>query len=158
MDNKEEIKLITINGHHLDLMDDFKEHLESKKENSIIYRNPNCFYNQRNNSLLKDDKRVVLFYEFSDPGRLPRRFERVSEFIEWGKQYNLYVSDYNYEELLINSINYVACYKNAHSIVIRHTHDSLVKALKYYETQYSQYNQYDDWDDDDEYRYAHYWY
>lgn len=156
----EEIK-ITV-GVKLDLENDFKEHLREKKVSTTYntgynYRNPNCFDGVRFSRGLypPSDDRSIFFYEFSDTGRLPRKFEKVSEFLRWAKTYDLYFSDYTKEQLETHPMNYVSCYKNTHTVVVRHTWTELKTAID----NFAKYNPYDPrtYADDEYGRYNDYW-
>lgn len=154
----------------LDLKVDFKEYLDSKKTSynytgyngyNSQYRNPNCFDGVRFSRGMcppMDDRRI-LFYEFSDTQRLPRRFDKVSEFMKWAKECKLYVTDYTKEQLETHPVNYVSCYKGMTTVIVRDSWEALDKSLRD-NAKYQEFNSYDPKsyeDDDEDYRYSEYW-
>ena len=130
----EDIKTIVIINSQLNLKEDFNEHLKEHKTTysyNGVYRNPYCFNGFNRNSGIKSDLRQIWFYEFSDTTRLPRKFEKVSDFIEWAKSYDLYISAYVKEEMESSEYNYVSCYNGCKTVIVRHKFDDLKAALNY---------------------------
>lgn len=151
----EEIKNITIID-TLDLVKDFKEHLVEANKKPTYNYNVNCFSGARSYLPASDDRRVF-FYEFSDTSRIPRKFEKVSEFLNWAKGANVWVSSYSENQLKTHEMNYVACIKGSSTIMVRHTHKELEMAIRNFGKSYYPYAdanarnfydgyEYDDWD------------
>lgn len=123
----EEIINITIVENDLNLLNDFKEHLvESKKTYNV-----SCFDNINKNYLPAIDDRTIYFYEFSNTSNEPKKFEKVSEFMEWAKECGIYLSSYTIHELKTHETSYAACYNGSVTLAVRHGFDELKKALDY---------------------------
>lgn len=115
----------------LNLIADLKEHLEDVKKNkTTTYSNWEYGGYSRGSSVnttrgWESDYRTIYFYEFSDTNRAPKTFSRVSDFVKWCEEHKIFMSDYTKSELKTNTLNYVTCYVNSATLIIRHTYQEL---------------------------------
>ena len=117
----------------LSLADDFKSHLEEKKKSTAY--TPSYGYGGGYNRYASDDleeknDRVIYFYEFSNVMSTPKRFEKVSDFLQWARGYNVWVSTYSERVLKTHPVNFVSCYKDSASVCVKHSFQELRNSLE----------------------------
>lgn len=143
---------ISLMDNQLNLVEDFKEHLEAAKKPATNYN----YASWRSNNPPCDD-REIYFYEFSDILRQPRKFTKVSEFLAWAKSVNIFTSSYTENELRTNPVNYGTCYDNSSTMMVRHSYEDLKNSFETYKRNniynscYNRARCYEDGYDDDYY-------
>ena len=129
------LSITIIKNKALSLLDDFKKHLEEKKSTRIY--NTSCFnsaYKERTND------RTIYFYEFSDLKRLPLKFSKVSDFMDWAKKHSVYLSSYTETQLRDHETSYCTCFRNSSSVMIRSSYELLKMSQKNLDDSNKQYH------------------
>lgn len=120
-------------------LDDFKHALEEKKKQEEEerkkrqaywnnYSRGNSFY-YHNQTISEGDYRDVFFYEWSCIDKVPKRFNKVSDFQKWAEENGVMISEYTLKEMKTHLTNYATCHKGNATILLKHSYDDLKQAF-----------------------------